>query len=311
MLKVSFCQTPYHLLEALAFYDDASEMIIVAPHGDRYRPLLAELRMIEFADVSARRDVLRRVIARGQPFDFYYATVWNRTALLFEKAALKLGGHINIFDDGAGGFGPIGNDWRRYVRKIAYAVLDGTQYCDHPKEKRFDPERTTFHSVVPELSPVPGKARQIDLSGFQQLMPRIAPHFEHLARYRGMPAFFDTADCESNWYPFEQKVEILRDLLPDEPTLYFPHPGQRLALPPHLPQLIDLSALTHGWNELACYFLKPPVVYSAFCTAAFTLSKLFGMPFKNVFFYPEFLERTGYRGFDISPSMRAYFACIS
>src|SRR5262249_9180679 len=114
MLKVSFCQTPYHLLEALAFYNPASEMIIVIPHADRYRALLADLSGIEFVEVESRRNVLSRLVDRGEPFDYYFATLWNRTALLFEKAALRLGGSVHIFDDGAGGFGEPGNDWRKY-----------------------------------------------------------------------------------------------------------------------------------------------------------------------------------------------------
>jgi len=307
-VKVAYCMTPYHLLEALSFYDDSSRMIIMAPHGDRYAPLLAELAQLRAHPIEERRDLLKELKDRREPFDFYFATVWNRTALLYEQAALRSGGHVNIFDDGAGVFGPIGKDWRRPLRKIAYALLDGTQYCDHPSEKRLDLRRTTFHSVRPDLSPFPSK--QIDLPGLRDSLARLGKHFEHLAPYRGMPVFFDTNDCDNNWYPFEQKIEILKTLLPNEPIIYLPHPGQRLSIVPRLPQLIDLSDQVHRWNELACYFLQPKAVYSAFSTCAFTLRYVFGMSFENHFMHEEFYRRTGLKNFIIPSNMRAYFAYV-
>src|SRR5580704_7420533 len=119
-LKVAYCMTPYHLLEALSFYDGFSPMIILSPHGDRYVPLLAELTRLRVHSIEERRDILRKLKDGRECFDFYFATVWNRTALLYEQAALRSGGRVNIFDDGAGVFGPIGKDWRRPLRKIAY-----------------------------------------------------------------------------------------------------------------------------------------------------------------------------------------------
>jgi hypothetical protein len=306
--KVAFCMTPYHLLEALSFHDAASPMTVLAQHGDRYAPLLAEVAGLRVYSVESRREFLRTLIDSRERFDFYFATIWNRSALLYEKAALRSGGHINIFDDGAGCFGPIGKDWRRPVRKLAYALLDSTQYCDHPSEKRFDRSRTTFHSVRPDLAPFPSK--QIDLPSLRNLLTRLREHFEHLAPYCGLPVFFDTNDCDNDWYPFDRKVEILRSLLPNEPTIYLPHPGQRLSIVRHLPQLIDLSDKVHRWNELACYFLQPKKVYSAFSTCAFTLHYVFGMSFENHFMHEEFYRRTGHRNFLIPPNMRVYFAGI-
>jgi hypothetical protein len=99
----------------------------------------------------------------------------------------------------------------------------------------------------------------------------------------------------------------LRELLPNEPTIYLPHPGQRLDLVPHLPQPVNLGDQTHHWNELACYFIKPRTVYSVFSTAAFTLRRIFGLPFECKFMFDKFHERTGHPSFVISESMRAYF----
>lgn len=305
-LRVAYCMTPYHVLEALSFYDKSHPMIILALYGDRYAPLLAQLEGLRVYPIERRRQILRQLTDQREPFNFYFATVWNRTALLYEKAALRSGGHVNIFDDGAGVFMPIGRDWRRYARKIAYALLDGTQYCDHPSEKRFDRARTTFHSVRPDLAPFP--AKPIDLPSLRGSLSRLEPHFSHLAQYKGLPVFFDTNDCDANWYPFERKVEILKALLPNEPILYMPHPAQHLSVVPHLPQLIDLSNQTHRWNELACLFLKPKAVYSTFSTAAFTLRHIFGLRFQNHFMHQEFYRRTGHRNFLIPPNMQAYFA---
>ncbi len=307
MLRVGCCMTPYHVLETLAFYEDAEPMIIICRYADYYRPLLSDFPSLELVNIEDRRSVLERLEKSGERFDLYFATVWNRTALLLEKAALRSGGRINLIDDGAGGFGRRGKDWRRHVRRVAYALLDGTQYCDHPSEKKYDPARTTFYSVVPELSSAPMKPQQIDLARLRGLLARVEPHFEHLKPYRGFPVFFDTNDCEAGWYPFEKKIEILRELLPNEPTIYLPHPAQRLDLVSHLPQLIDLRDQTHHWNEMACYFLKPKTVYSAFSTSAFTLRKIFGLSFTCKFLYEDFYKRTGHPSFVLSPSMLAYF----
>jgi hypothetical protein len=308
VLKVGYCMTPYHVLETLAFFSETAPMTIVCAHADHYREVLGDFDGLELIDMNDRRRLLTRLTAERTPFDFYFATVWNRTALLFEKTAMKSGGHINIIDDGAGGFNPAGTDWRIYVRRIAYALLDGTQYCDNPKQKHFDRERTTFYSVVPELSAAPVKPLQIDMAALRNLLPRVERHFDHLRPYRGMPAFFDTNDCESGWYPFEKKIEILRDLLPDEPTIYLPHPAQRLSPVSDLPNLIDLGDQTRHWNEMACYFLRPKAVYSVFSTTAFTLRNIFGLTFENKYLFQEFYRRTGHASFNIPPNMRAYFA---
>jgi hypothetical protein len=315
MLKVAYCLTPYHLLEALSFYENYSTMIILAMHGDHYAPLLTdltELSALTVLRIEERKNVLRQLVERKEKFDFHFATLWNRTALLLEQAALRSGGHVNIFDDGVGGFAsgfrPNNKNWRRQAWRLAYALVDGTQYCQHPAEKRFDPLRTTFHSVRPELALFP--SRKIDLPRLRGLLDRLRGHFDHLGAYRGLPVFFDTNDCDNNWYPFEQKIEILKALLPNEPTIYLPHPGQRLSVVPHIPQLIDLSDQTHRWNELACYFLEPKAVYSTFSTCAFTLRHVFGLSFQNHFMHEEFHRRTGHRAFVVPPHKRAYFAGI-
>jgi hypothetical protein len=200
--------SPYHLLETLAFHDDSGRMTLLSPRADSYRLLLNDWGALELVEIDERHNLLRKLIASGERFDYYFATLWNRTALLFERAALASGGHVHIIDDGAGGFGPIGKDWRRYARRVAYTMLDGTQYCDRPKEKRFDPKRTTFHSVLPALSSAPVKAMQIDTTRLRSLLPRVERHFEHSRPHRGLPVFFDTNDCEAEWYPFEKKIQI-------------------------------------------------------------------------------------------------------
>jgi|HubBroStandDraft_6_1064221.scaffolds.fasta_scaffold192485_2 hypothetical protein len=307
MLRVAYCLSPYHLLEALSFYDPSGQMIILAKNGEHYAPLLAELSALTVLPIEERKNVLRELVERNEKFDFYFATLWNRTALLLERAALRSGGHVNIFDDGAsGGFDPVRRtwrDWRYPVRWLAFALVDGTQYCDHQQEKRYDPARTTFHSIRPDLMPVPSKS--VDLPALRGFLVRLKPHFDHLAEYRGLPVFFDTNDHD--WYPFEQKVEILKSLLPNEPTIYLAHPDQRLSVVPHLPQLIDLTDKVHCWNELASFFIQPKAVYSTFSTCAFTLRHIFGLPFENHFMFEEFYRRTGSIGFVIKPTMRAYF----
>jgi hypothetical protein len=108
----------------------------------------------------------------------------------------------------------------------------------------------------------------------------------------------------------EQKVEILKDLLPNEPTVYLRHPAQQMSVVSHLPQLIDLSDKVHRWNELACFFIQPKAAYSTFSTCAFTLRHAFGLPFENHFMFEEFYRRTGNSNFLINPTMRAYFQSI-
>jgi hypothetical protein len=307
VLKVAYCLSPYHLLEALSFYDPSGRMIILAKHGEHYAPLLAELSGLTMLPIEERKNVLRDLAERNEQFDFHFATLWNRTALLFEKAALRSGGHVNIFDDGAsGGFDPIRRTWRNWrypFLVLAYALIDGTQYCDHQQQKRYDVVRTTFHSVRPDLMRIP--AKPIDLPALRGFLTRLKPHFDHLAPYHGMPVFFDTNDTD--WYPLERKVEILKALLPDEPTIYLPHPGQRLSVVLHLPQLIDLSDKVHRWNELASFFIQPKAVYSTFSTCAFTLRYVFGLTFENHFMFDEFYRRTGNENFLINPTMRTYF----
>ncbi len=312
--KVAFCLSPYHLAQALAFYDGQSEMTVLTRHMEVYRHLLGEFPGLRLLSIDDRAALLRELKRARKPFDFYYATFWNRTALRMEKLALELGGRVHIFEDGIGGFGrPWPWHWRKVLSRIVFAILDGTRHADYIVNKAFDPQRTFLYSAMPSLALPESAAKNlkvlpIDFSAFRAMLPRIARHFEHLKPYRGMPAFFDTNDCEGDWYPFKQKVEILRDVLPQEPLLYFPHPNQRFRATDHFPQLIDMTGKTHHWNEMACYYIDPSAIYSVFSTAAFALRHIYQLKFLNVLLFEEFHERTGHAGFSaeyISPSMKA------
>jgi hypothetical protein len=119
MLRVAYCLSPYHLLEALSFYDPSGQMIILAKNGEHYAPLLAELSALTVLPIEERKNVLRELVERNEKFDFYFATLWNRTALLLERAALRSGGHVNIFDDGASVVGLRARRWNAILRPSA------------------------------------------------------------------------------------------------------------------------------------------------------------------------------------------------
>lgn len=308
-LKVAFCWSPYHLLEALAFRDPATDMIILSPHAASYAGFLEDIPRLSLYPLERRDELLDALRKDKAPFDFYYATLENRTALKLEKMALDFGGHVHIFEDGIGGFGrPWPLNWRDWLLRIIYKIVDGTHPRNHIGDKPYDLKTTTLHSALPEAA-LPGlTVRELDFAKVQPLLPKIASHFEHLSKYRGIPAFFDTNDCEGGWYPYEQKLEILKDTLPSTPLLYFPHPNQRFNAAEHLSNLIDMTGLTHNWNEMACYYIQPPSVHSVFSTVGFSLRHIFQMKFTNVLMYEEFYRRTGHRGFGpayISSSMKA------
>ena len=306
-LELAYSLTPFHLLQALCIAGDKPALTVLTPNAERYARLLAHLGSVTFRPIEESKPMLAELSRAPEPFDFSYAVPWNRTALRLEKLALARGGHVHLLEDGTANYRPNdrARDWQFYLHWLAYRLIDGTHYCDHILTKRPHPERTTFHSIDAKRSILGARGQQIDIQRLPPLLDPADAHFRHLEKYRGLPIFLDTNDCEGGWYPFELKVALLRELLAAVPTLYFPHPRQSMRISDNLPFLIDLSGQTHDWNELAIRYLKPSRVTSVISTAVLTLRRVFGMEFENILLHDVFLERTRHPAFALDPLLRA------
>lgn len=304
---IGFCLTPFHLVQVLAFLDRRRRFRVLVPHATRYSELLRHRGDIEFISIEDRNRTFAAIKEGKEAFDFYYAVPWNRMALRFEKLALHRGGKVCMLEDGIGNYGEflVKRGLRYWVARFAYWLLDGTRYCEDMKEKAEVSPTIEFYSVCAERSALAPRVRQIDFSALRMLLDSLRIHFKSLEPYRGLPVFFDTNDCEGGWYPFEQKVQILREVLPKEPILYLPHPYQRFHLPTYLPNLIDLTGKTHHWNELACYVLRPPRVYTVFSTAVISLRFVYGLEFESILLDRDFYNRTGNLLFNVPPEARS------
>lgn len=300
----AYCLSPFHLLQTLCLAKPDRQMTILSLHPDRYAGLLDFLPRVQFHPAVDWRPLADQ-FRQSEPFDYYYAVPWNRPALRLEKLALAHGGHVGILEDGLANYRPDDRprDLRYYLLRTAYRLVDGTQYCDSIVRKRADPHRTTFYTIDARRSILGERATQIDFAAMPAIVDGLAPRFAHLDRYRGTPVFLDINDCEGGWYPFEKKIEILRSILPKEPMLYFPHPGQKLFLTEHFPNLIDMSGKTSNWNEMAIYFLAPDRIYSILSTSVLTLRDILKLKFENIQYFGTFWEQTRHPAFKLHPNL--------
>ena len=303
---IAFSLSPFHLLQAICMLEPGRPMTILSSRAITHGKVLDGIGGTTITPVEHRTRVYDELRASGRPYRFFHAVPWNRAALQFEMLALRNGGAIGLFDDGIANFRvePLKRNAEYYFRRLAYRLLDGTDYCGDLSDVKHSRIARTLYSVDAARSSLAPRARQIDFSRLEPILDRASSHFAHLERHRGLPVFLDTDDCEGGWYDFERKVEVLQDVLPHEPTLYLPHPRQHFDLPRRLPFLIDLTGQTNDWNELAVHYLRPPRVTSVFSTAVITLTKVLGMKFENVLLCDHFLERIGHASFVLDPHSR-------
>ena len=295
---------PFHVLQMICLQPKGRSTRILTNRADGCRKLFGDIPGLEFLPVEARREELDKARDSKGSFDCYQAMPWNRSSLLFAKAALRSGGQVRFIEDGIGNYPSYKRpfEWRPALLRIAYWILDGTVRHDHFNNFKLTPG-VIGYSVRPELAIVKG-VQKLDVAPLRTLLPNLERHFAHLEPFRGLPVFFDTNDCDNDWYPLDIKLELLKRLLPEGPVLYMPHPSQKIRLCDHLPNLIDLTGKTHGFNELACLVIRPPKIFSVFSTAALTLRYLLNLEFENVLLYQDFFKATGHPAFDPDPRIR-------
>lgn len=310
---VGLALNPYHLYQIVALRDEARPLRLLGRDAAAWAPVLAAVPGLALVPLEEREREVARARRERQPFDAWHATPWNRTALRLEGAARRSGGRVNIVEDGIGNYRPPSpgpRPWRERALALALALRDGVRMADHPLCVAYDAERTRLWSLSPRHNPDP-RVAPIDVAEARRRLAPCLSHFDHLAEFRGRPVFFDTNDTESGWIGFRTKVAILRQVLPREEILWFPHPAQRHHLPSALPNLVDMTGRTHSLNDLACWALRPGAVHSVFSSAAFVLRLMFGLEFETILLAREFSARTGHRAYDLPEETLRFLACAS
>ncbi len=305
---IALALTPLHLAQALCVREPSRPLLLLARQAAAWSNLLGPVEGDRWRPVEDRQTVTAAALRASGAFRLIHAVPWNRTALKLEYAALRSGGGIDLVDDGVGNYRQAPPwTWRERLKAAAHRAIDGRAYAEWPQRRAGMPG-VVLHGIDPANSLLDPKPRGIDPAPLRAAWPALRRQFEHLAAHRGRPVFFDTNDVESGWYPYEAKRELLTRLLPRGPVVYFPHPFQQRRLAADLDNLIDLSGQTHEWNELACWYLQPEAVYSAFSSSVMALRWLTGGPVRHVPLHQAFFEATGHPSFSVDPNVARMLA---
>ncbi|PSC03724.1 hypothetical protein SLNSH_17420 [Alsobacter soli] len=305
---VALALQPLHLAQAICEIDPARGGVIILRGAQHLAPALACRRDITVAPIEDRHRVLRMLKACHDPFTAIHATPWNRTALRLERAALASGGKVTLVEDGIGCYRKAGS-WTAegLLRRAVHRVVDGGRYAPHVA-MRTQERNVRLVSLWPEMAAASPRPEPLDPRPFQAVLPELSKPLAALAVYRGLPVYFDTNDVDSGWLTLEQKLAILKDILPRQRMVYFRHPYQRDSLAEHFDNLIDLTDQAKGWNEMAAYVIGAERMYSTFSSAALGLRRMFGVSIAHTTLHAQFLERTGAAGYEIGPDIARVIA---